>query len=251
MKCLFHKTASSISTSWQSLLYQSTQSRIQLYWKKEKYTFSPYEKKVVKRRKKKISHEDRSWWDVWSFLFWWGEGRKRIEERKQKKQPQDNKLCVKQKIIPFEGHFLWVAASGRKETKIKHWRESPHLLMKHHSALKCFGSRESFLVLWWICRSQQTVWIKLCPLPQAHWPNMVRDRLITWDAGKTQECWASPGCWVQGLCHRVCPGGTRLLNRICPSSCPFCGWLPSLSRVWERSVPTQERIFRGKGACSH
>lgn len=39
-------------------------------------------------------------------LFCSGEGRKRIEERKQKKQPQDNKLCVKQKIIPFKGHFL-------------------------------------------------------------------------------------------------------------------------------------------------
>lgn len=35
-----------------------------------------------------------------------GEGRERIERRNQKKQPQDNKLCMKQKITPFEGHFL-------------------------------------------------------------------------------------------------------------------------------------------------
>lgn len=117
--------------------------------KKRNILFLLMKRKLSKgEKKKRISHEDRSWWDVWSFLFWRGEGRKRIEERKQKKQPQDNKLCMKQKIIPFEGHFLWVAASGRSEAEIKHWRESPHLLARHHSAPKCSGSRDSSRSSW-------------------------------------------------------------------------------------------------------
>lgn len=182
-------------------------------------------RKLSKEGKKRISHEDRSWWDVWSFLFWRGEGRKRIEERKQKKQPQDNKLCVKQKIIPFEGHFLWVTASGRKETEIKHWRESPHLLMKHPLPWNALEV-ESFLVLWGMCRSQQTVWMKLCPLPPAHWPNMVRDRLISGMQEK-HRVRASPGCWVQDLRLQLRPGGTQLLNRDLSFQLSFLGAIAS------------------------
>lgn len=142
-------------------------------------------RKLSKEGKKRISREDRSWWDVWSFLFWRGEGRKRIEERKQKKQPQDNKLCVKQKIIPFEGHFLWVAASGERRQRLNiggkvHvclWSITlPWNALEVESNFWSFGGRAE----------PSKVWIQLCPLPPVHWPNMVRERLIRWDAGKAQ-----------------------------------------------------------------
>lgn len=176
IKCLFHKTASSISTSWQSLLHQSTLCRIQKYWK-GKILFLLMKRKLPKKKKKK---KNLPWRQILmrSMIFcvcvcvrvcWRGEGIERIEKRKQKKQPQDNKLCVKQKIIPFEGHFLWVAASGRLEAEIKHQRESPHLLARHHSALKCSGSREQSQSSWGCADPSKHSHIKSCPLNSRTW----------------------------------------------------------------------------------
>lgn len=205
-------------------------------------------RKLSKEGKKRISREDRSWWNVWSFLFWRGEGRKRIEERKQKKQPQDNKLCVKQKIIPFEGHFLWVAASGRKETEIKHWRESPRLLMKNHSALKCFGSWESFLVLWGMCADTSKQFGSNCALYLQPTGPIWRGSGSSGGMQESTGCWASPGCWVQGLCRRVCPGGTQLLNRDLSFQLSFLGVSASPQPCVGAQPAHRERFLQGRAA---
>lgn len=76
--------------------------------KKRNTLFLLMKRKLSKRGGKKkespVKIDPDEMYDL--FLFWRGDGRKRTEERKQKRQPQDNKLCAKQKIIPFEGHFL-------------------------------------------------------------------------------------------------------------------------------------------------